>query len=236
MQTTFSIQDNRYMASTKKFKYIAFYDLDYTILKGNSATSLVEEARKRGMMSPKQFRHAVFLSILYKLNVGNPTKMIIRMLSWLKGLEETSIQELCNDIFRNLPLNDVRPEILQTMEDHRKENGAVVLLSSATAQVCAPIAAHLKMDEVICTHLESVNGVLTGRANGKLVYGKEKKVQLLAFCNIHHYSPEEAYYYGDSYSDHHVMEAVGNPVAVSPEKGLLKIATTRNWPVLVRDR
>ncbi len=224
------------MAFTKKIKYIAFYDLDHTILKGNSATSLVEEARKRGMMSPKQFRHAVFLSILYKLNLGNPTKMIIRMLSWLKGLEETSIRELCNDIFKNLPLNSIRPEILQTMEEHREKNGAVVLLSSATAPVCEPIAAQLKMDAVICTHLESVNGILTGHPNGKLVYGKEKKVQLLTFCNASHHRPEEAYYYGDSYSDVHVMEAVGYPVAVSPEKGLLKIAAARNWPILVNDR
>jgi len=224
------------MAFTKKFKYIAFYDLDQTILKGNSATSLVEESRKRGIMSPGQFRNAIFLSILYKLNLGNPTKMIVRMLSWLKGIEETTFTELCNDVFKGLLLNSIRPEMLQTMEEHRKEGGAVVLLSSASAPVCAPFAAHLKMDEVICTHLESVNGVLTGSAGGKLVYGKEKKVQLLSFCKTHHYSPEEAYYYGDSYSDHHVMEVVGNPVAVSPEKGLLKIATSRNWLILPLDQ
>jgi HAD superfamily hydrolase (TIGR01490 family) len=236
MQTTFLIQDNRYMAFSNKFKYIAFYDLDHTILKGNSATSLVEESRKRGIMSPKQFRNALLLSIVYKLNLGNPTKMIIRMLLWLKGIEETTFKELCNDVFKGQLLNSIRPEMLQTMEEHRKEGGAVVLLSSATAPICAPIAAHLKMDEVICTHLESVNGVLTGHAIGKLVYGKEKTVQLLAFCNSHHYNPNEAYYYGDSYSDHHVMEAVGNPVAVSPEKGLLKIATARNWYILPLDR
>jgi phosphoserine phosphatase len=29
------------------------------------------------------------------------------------------------------------------------------------------------------------------------------------------------------------MEAVGNPVAVSPDKRLLKIARKRNWPVLI---
>jgi phosphoserine phosphatase len=32
------------------------------------------------------------------------------------------------------------------------------------------------------------------------------------------------------------MEAVGNPVAVSPDKRLKKIAIRQNWPILVNDR
>ncbi len=67
------------MDTRKKFDYIAFYDLDHTILEDNSATHLVNEARKRGIMGEKLYRHAVWLSILYKLGIGNSTKMIIRM-------------------------------------------------------------------------------------------------------------------------------------------------------------
>ncbi len=76
------------MTAVTGFKYLAFYDLDHTILVDNSATHLINEARKRGVMTEKHFRHAVWLSILYKLGIGNSTKMIIRMLSWLKGLNE----------------------------------------------------------------------------------------------------------------------------------------------------
>lgn len=219
-----------------RFKYIAFYDLDHTILKVNSATALVEAARARGVMSPRQFRHALYLSILYKLNLGNPTKMINRMLSWLKGLEEDSIINMCVEVFNNQLLETIRPEILQSMDKHRKEDGAVVLLSSATFPICEPVAKHLKMDEVICTHLDSQDGILSGHTKGKLVYGKEKKAQLLSFCKKHASDPKLAYYYGDSHTDQHVMGAVGNPVAVSPDKRLLKIASSRNWHILVRDR
>jgi len=51
----------------KKSEYIAFYDLDHTILSVNSATALVEESIKRGVMTSGQYRHAIWLSILYKL-------------------------------------------------------------------------------------------------------------------------------------------------------------------------
>lgn len=220
----------------KSFSYIAFYDLDHTILKGNSATFLVEESRQRGIMSPKQYRHAVYLSIIYKMKIGNPTKMINRMLSWLKGLQEESIINLCSEVFRESLIEIIRPEILVTMEKHRKDNGALVLLSSASSPICEPVSKHLQLDDVVCTHLASDNGILNGTTNGKLVYGMEKKSRLLSYCREHGYNPKDAYYYGDSYTDQYVMEAVGNPVAISPDRRLLKIAHAKNWPILVDDR
>lgn len=224
------------MAISGKFNYLAFYDLDRTILKGNSATAIVEEARNRGMMSLKQFRHAVFLSIIYKMDLGNPTKMINRMLSWLKGMEEGLIKQLCQDVFDNLLADTIRPEIVESMESHRKKGGALILLSSATSLICEPVSNHLQLDEVISTQLESVQGKLTGFTQGKLVYGKEKMVEMHSFCKKHHYDPAHAYYYGDSHTDIHVMAAVGNPVAVAPDKRLLRIARARKWPVVALER
>jgi putative phosphoserine phosphatase/1-acylglycerol-3-phosphate O-acyltransferase len=224
------------MVISGKFKYLAFYDLDRTILNENSATALVEEARKRGMMSTKQFRHALFLSIIYKLDLGNPTKMINRMLTWLKGIEEASMKQLCLDVFNHLLVDTIRPEILESLNFHRKKEGAVIILSSATSLICEPVSDYLRMDEVICTQLESEHGKLTGFTQGLLVYSKEKQVQMLSFCKKHQYDPADAYYYGDSHTDFHVMAAVGNPVAVAPDKRLLRIARTRKWPVVALDR
>ena len=218
----------------KSFKYVAFYDLDHTLLVVNSATHLVEEARKRGIMRIKQYRHAVYLSIIYKLGLGNPTKMINRMLTWLKGLSTKLIGDLCVEVFESHLVQSIRPEILRTMEDHRSQNGAVVLLSSATLPVCAPIIDHLQLDDLICTHLEEKNGILTGKTSGALVYGSEKKNRMISYCREYGYDVSTAYYYGDSHTDRYVMEAVGKPVAVNPDKKLLKIATRLNWPILVK--
>jgi putative phosphoserine phosphatase/1-acylglycerol-3-phosphate O-acyltransferase len=215
------------------FAYTAFYDLDHTILDGNSATHLIQEARKRGVMTERQYRLAVWLSILYKLNIGEPTRMIDRMLSWLKGLKEASIMKLSQEIFDNIIKETIRPEILETIREHRKKNAAVILLSSATSPICLPVARFMELDDMICTKLESENGILTGHTHGKLVYGPEKKVRMLAFCMEKEYDPQEAWYYGDSHTDKYVMEAVGFPVAVSPDKKLLKIANRNNWPILL---
>ena len=153
------------------YSYTAFYDLDHTILDGNSATHLVMEARKRGVMNERQYRHAVWLSILYKLNIGDPTMMINRMLSWLKGVKESYIMQLSEEIFNTVIKETIRPEIIDSIQQHRSKNGSVVLLSSATTPICQPVTRYMKLDEMICTRLESEKGILTGYTNGKLVYG-----------------------------------------------------------------
>ena len=224
------------MAISGRYKYLAFYDLDRTILRVNSATALVEEARSRGILSPRQYRQALYLSILYKLDLGNPTKMINRMLTWLRGLEVESLYKLCQEVFQETLVDTIRPEIRESMDAHRQNKGAVILLSSATSPICEPVAEFLQMEDVICTQLESDQGTLTGHTEGKLVYGREKKVQMLSYCKKHQYEPTDSYYYGDSHTDSFVMKAVGNPVAVSPDKRLLRIARLKHWPIVALDR
>ncbi len=219
-----------------RFDYIAYFDLDHTILEGNSANHLVEEARKRGIMTPRKYMNALYLSILYKMGLGDPIHMIHRMLAWLDGLGEETVNSLCQEVFASQLAHTIRPEILSSMQQHRDSSGAVVLLSSATAPICKPVFNFLQLDDVICTHLHSVNGTLTGRTEGKLVYGEEKKRRLLEHCEKHGYDPAEAWYYGDSHTDFHVMEAVGNPVAVAPDRLLLKKARELGWPILVPGR
>jgi HAD superfamily hydrolase (TIGR01490 family) len=217
-------------------QYIAFYDLDHTILEENSATNLIHVARKRGIMSERHFRHAVWLSILYKLGIGDSTKMILRMLTWLKGLSETMIRDLCLEVFEDQIVHMIRPQIVETMEEHRKKGGALVLLSSASEPICSPVSVHLELDDVICSRLQTENGTLTGKTIGNLVYGVEKKVRLLEYCKANEQDPSKAYYYGDSHTDRYVMESVGFPVAVDPDKRLCRIAEERNWPILARNR
>ena len=224
------------MNKGNKFAYVAFYDLDHTILEDNSATHLVNEARKRGIMNGRRYRHAVWLSILYKLRIGNSTKMIIRMLSWLKGLREDDIGKLCVDVFSEHMVHKIRPEILETIREHRSNNGAVVLLSSASEPICKQIWNYLKMDDLICSKLESVDGILTGKTQGKLVYAKEKAYRLATYCNTHGFSQTDAFYYGDSFTDEYVMNAVGHPIAVDPDKKLARIALRNGWPIIARNR
>ena len=222
-----------HMSLEKKYHYIAFFDLDKTILSVNSANYLVKESRKRGTMSKQNYRRAIYYSILYKLNWRDATKIIHRMLLWLNGVSKIGLESMCREVYDSTLRNFIRPEIIKEFEMHRNNGAALVLLSSATSFVCNPVFKDLNMDDLVCSHIEDRNGKLTGRSRGKLVFGKEKRIRLLAYCKTENYDPENAWYYGDAFSDHHVLEAVGNPVCVDPDKRLKKMAIRKGWRVLI---
>jgi fatty acyl-CoA reductase len=42
---------------------------------------------------------------------------------------------------------------------------------------------------------------------------------------------KQSYAYADSHSDLALLRSVGNPVAVSPDAALLRVAKRRRWPI-----
>lgn len=223
------------MALSKRYSYIAFYDLDHTILKVNSANTLINAARLRGIINGKHYRHAVWLSLLYKFGGSQSSVTIYEMLSWLEGINKEQINELCLRVFHKRLVRKIRKQILSSLEIHRDKDAALVLLSSATEPICGPVASYLKMDDIICSRLQVRDGLFTGKTIGPLVFGEEKRKRFLDYCRDNSYDPEESYYYGDSYSDRFVMEAAGNPVAVNPDRKLKKLARKNNWNFLLKN-
>lgn len=154
------------------------------------------------------------------------------MTKWLKGLEEADIIRLLNEHVVKDVMELIRPEIVKRMERHRKENARLVLLSSAMPYICNPIAKHLEMDDVVSSELETENGVFTGKPLGRLNFGKQKAVTMKKFCEENDYSLAESYYYGDAFTDHFVLDAVGHAVCVQPEIKLRKMAKRKGWEIL----
>ncbi len=84
---------------------------------------------------------------------------------------------------------------------------------------------------MICTEIEVINGYFSGLPKGKYCYKEEKLFQAKNYCEKHGFSLSEAYFYSDSTEDLPLLEKVGNPVCVSPEPALAKIAHKNNWRI-----
>jgi phosphoserine phosphatase len=93
------------------------------------------------------------------------------------------------------------------------------------------VADHLKIDKIICSRLEVMNGLLTGVPEGNLCYGKEKLIRLNAYCEKNNNKLEDSWYYGDSISDLPALEAVGHPVCVNPDRQLRRKAAANGWKI-----
>jgi putative phosphoserine phosphatase / 1-acylglycerol-3-phosphate O-acyltransferase len=213
--------------------YIAFFDVDQTIIHVNSGRFLVKCAYAKGLMSTKNLVHAVYLSLLYKFNLRDTDRIIDGMARWVKGLSEDALTALSEEVFHTFLLDAVRPEIITEIKYHRERNARVVILSSALQYICSPLAKHLAIEDVICSRLEVKDGLLTGRPEGRFCFGDEKAIRLRAYCEKMNCSPATAYYYADAFSDFKVLDLVGHPVCINPEKKLAGIARARHWIVHV---
>jgi HAD superfamily hydrolase (TIGR01490 family) len=212
--------------------YVAFFDLDGTIISANSGKTLIQHAYKKGFITRKDILKGIYLSLLYRLELRDTVKIINSIVAWLNGVSESGLAALTEEIFNNHLKKSIRPEIVEEIRYHEKEGGMVVILSSAIMPVCKVVARYLDMDDVICSNLETSDGKFTGNPVGSLCFGEEKTARLKEYCIKNNTDPLLSWYYGDSAADLHVLTFVGNPVCVNPDTKLLKVAKKRGWKVI----
>jgi HAD superfamily hydrolase (TIGR01490 family) len=213
-------------------KYIVFFDLDQTITKTISGKELAKGAFRKGLLTRWDLVKAVVLSLLFRFNLRGQLKIIDDMVSWVKGIPEKTIIDLCNEVFQDVLFPSVYSGARNEIEFHSSRNARVVILSSALTPICREMAKRLKMDDILCSDLEVTNGYMTGRPIGHLCFGSEKAVRLNEYCRINNFTTSDAWCYGDSISDLNALEAVGNPVCVNPDGNLKKAAIKRGWKIL----
>jgi HAD superfamily hydrolase (TIGR01490 family) len=213
-------------------KYVAFFDFDRTIISENSGKVLIRHAYKKGLLPRRYVIWGMYLSLLYKYGLKDPVIIITTITKWLKGVTETALSELSEEIFETRLKKSIRPEIESRINFHKSNGALVVILSSSLYPVCKAAADHLKMDGIICSKLETRNGIYTGHPDGSFCFDEEKVNRITEFCKINGTTAGTAWYYGDSVADLPALKLVGNPVCIDPDKKLLKTATENGWEII----
>jgi HAD superfamily hydrolase (TIGR01490 family) len=211
--------------------YFAFFDLDHTITKSVSGKELVIGAYKRGLMSRSDLAGAFLLSLTFRMKLLDPMKAINKMGGWVKGIPTEKMESLCSEIFSEVLLPSVYPQIKDEIKLHKENNARLIILSSSLIPVCRKMAEYLGMDDILCSGLESVNGILTGQPEGKFCFGDEKGVRLKHYCEKYNSKLQDAWYYGDALLDLPALSIVGNPVCINPERKLASVARKRGWKI-----
>jgi len=212
--------------------YVAFFDLDKTILSVNSGKILVLAAYKKGLLSNTNFAKAIVLSLVYKLHLINNIKITELMAKWLKGVKKTELENLSNTIIRKTLLKNIRLIIKKEIDLHKNNNAQLIILSASMPNICIPIAKYLEFDDIICSKMEIVNNLYTGKSKGKICMGEQKAFLLKEYCINNSFNLNKAFYYGDSISDKEALEIVGNPICIFPQRKLLRIAEKNNWKII----
>lgn len=214
---------------------IAFYDLDKTLLSINSAKLWGEVLWRNGKISSWQALAAGFWLTRYHLGWAHRgwLKHFQNVFIAFKGVSEQSFKQFLTKQFHSKIVHTIQPGALRTLEANKKIGALNVMITSSPNILAELIGKHLKMDAVIATVLEvDSRGVFTGRAQGKICYGKAKLELATHFAKNNNAQLKDALFYTDSVTDLSLLEAVGCPVAVNPDMRLRKFARKSNWQVV----
>jgi len=208
----------------------AFFDLDLTLLRRSSALALAPAFRAAGLISRRQLAKAAAWQALFVVR-GASHDAVRRAaedgLVVLRGFRPEELQALVAESMERVLRPLVYAESLDLVDRHRRRGEPVYIVSATLQEIVQAIADDLGLDGALGTICEVKDGVYTGRALRAL--HAEEKARCL--CELD-YDHEASTAYSDSHTDLPFLEAVGNPVAVNPDRALRRIAAERRWPVL----
>lgn len=220
------------MQPTNQHPITAFFDVDETLITGNSATIYAAYLAKIGKISRRDILRAIWFVTLHRMNRLDGEAVGRRMIARGRGTPVEEIRTDCENCFRDELIHYISDEGVRAVRAHQAAGHRVVLLSASTQYVCEPLAQFLEIDGAICNHLLDEDGILTGTFREPYCYGPGKRVCIEEFAREHNVDLASSYFYADSITDLPVLEAVGHPVPVNPDRDLQREARSRGWPQL----
>lgn len=213
---------------------IAFFDMDLTLLAVNSGSLWVRRELALGHISRLQALRASLWLARYHLGFASMQQALLRAIAYLQGREEHAMRSHTLTFFEEQVRVHYRPGALRALAEHRAAGDRLVLLTSSSNYLSELVADELGLHAVLCNRFEvDGSGRYTGRPLGELCYGEGKLSYARTYAQSAGVDLAACSFYTDSYSDLPVMQAVGRPVAVHPDRRLRREARRRGWPVVL---
>lgn len=223
----------------------AFFDLDGTLCTEHiwHAFSRYFTAHRRRRLLAHAFVIAHFsLWPLHRLGLLSLERFFrswVDDMAWLMvGLRPKEGQEMFRWITDQALIPSLRPDVAEVLRQHQTQGHLVVLVSGAFEELLACVGERLGVQHVVGTRLEVNRGRYSGRAIKPSCFGQDKVVLLTALLTNSGLDVDlsQSFAYGDSISDIPMLELVGNPIAVYPDRQLWDYALQRGWQIIGEPR
>jgi HAD superfamily hydrolase (TIGR01490 family) len=216
----------------------AFFDLDKTIIARSSTFAFSKEFQAGGLISRGAVLRSAYAQFVYLVGGADHDQMekMRQFMSQLcAGWDVQTVRDIVADTLHNIVDPLVYDEAVNLIEEHHAAGRDVIIVSTSGAEMVEPIGAMLGADHVVATRMEVADGKYTGKIRF-YAYAENKAKAVSDLARKRGYDLEECYAYSDSITDVTMLETVGHPFAVNPDKDLRRIARERGWPILVFER
>ena len=211
---------------------IAFFDLDETVIDFNSGGAWLKSELVNGHISIRQFLRGAWGLARYRLGAADIEPLLKDGVAAMAGEAETAFRDRCRDFYLDRVRGRWRPGALAALNASEERGEPRVLLTTASIYLAEEVCNELALDAALATTFEvGPDGRFTGFLDGPLSFGEGKVRLAEAFADARGVQLSECSFFTDSYSDYPMLKAVGNPVAVHPDRRLRALAQTRGWPI-----
>ncbi|MCM2420684.1 MULTISPECIES: HAD family hydrolase [unclassified Streptomyces] len=216
----------------------AFFDLDKTVIAKSSTLAFSRSFYQGGLINRRAVLRTAYAQFVYLVGGADHDQMegMRKYLSELcRGWNVQQVREIVAETLHDLIDPIIYDEAASLIEEHHAAGRDVVIVSASGAEVVEPIGRMLGADHVIATRMVAKDGCYTGEIE-HYVYGPAKAEAILGLADTEGYDLERSFAYSDSVTDIPMLEVVGHPYAVNPDRGLRREATGKEWPILTFNR
>jgi HAD superfamily hydrolase (TIGR01490 family) len=227
-----------YVHSARMTASAAFFDLDRTLMSGSSAYYFGKAAYREGLIPLPRLLADAGSALLFKvLGASDEQSEALRdrILEMVAGTEAEQLRRMSPPVVEEL-LAQIKPEAQALLDMHEEAGRDVYIISASPVEIVGELARALEITGGLGTESEIVDGRYTGRLAAPFCYGEGKAEHIRRLAEDRGYDLGRCYSYSDSASDLPMMQLVGHPVAVNPDRALEAVAHRRGWPVVEFNR
>ena len=212
---------------------LAIFDLDNTLLNGDSDHAWGEFLCRKGVVDAEEYRKANdYFYEQYKSGSMNIFEFLEFALRPLAANSNETLAEWHAEFMRDVIQPMMLPKAAALLQKHRDAGEHLMIITATNRFVTGPIAEQLGVDTIIATDPEMLDGNYTGKVAGTPCFQSGKVERLNTWLAENGTTLEGSSFYSDSINDLPLLEKVDYPVAVNPDERLTAEANRRGWPIL----
>ena len=213
---------------------LAIFDLDNTLLRGDSDHAWGEFLVEQGVVDRERFTsennryYAAYLA--GTLDIYEFLEQ--HQLRPLAEHDRATLERWRTEFLRTKIAPLISPAARALVEQHRARGDTLLIITATNSFITTPIAAAFGISHLIATEPEELNGQFTGKVAGVPSYREGKVERLSEWLLDRRESLDGSWFYSDSHNDLPLLNLVEHPVAVNADETLADYARTRGWTMI----
>ncbi|MDR2364321.1 MAG: HAD-IB family hydrolase [Zoogloeaceae bacterium] len=215
---------------------LALFDLDNTLLRGDSDFAWAEFLIEKGALAQttQRAKNQKFMAE-YEAGTLDMEAFLAFQLAPLAAQPRATLDAWREEFMAAKARPMISEAARAKVNEHQRAGHLCALVTATNSFIVGPIAREFGIAHLIATIPACERGAFTGKVRGVPAYraGKVARVEdWLEAQGLYWGSFTASWFYSDSHNDLPLLEKVRHPVAVNPDARLAKIAAERGWEII----